>query len=262
MNISQLHKKVFPDHDDFDDLVFEKRNKEYGAYFLRRQYKKSLTNALIISTVLFIILSLYLFFISIEKPKRLESLYAYAEFSDLAIPNETLPKPLQSSAPPQRIESSFVVIDDKTVPVDKKKLNLSDNLIVDSVKNTVDSLLNSRGIKGNGDSLSNGDGTFYFNVEQMPEFPGGKKGLLRYIQKNTQYPPIAVRKKIFGTVMVRFCITSKGTIDKVSVVKGVAQILDNEAVRVIKAMPNWKPGVHSGICVNDWFFQPINFAPI
>jgi periplasmic protein TonB len=262
MDISKLHKNIFPDHDDFDNLVFEKRNKEYGAYFLRKQYKKSLTNALIISSVLFIILSLFLFFTSIEKQKRPENSYVYAEFSDLAIPNETLPKPLQSSAPPQKDQSNFVVIDDKTVPVDKNKLNLSDNLIVDSVKNTVDSLLNSRGTRGNGDSLSNGDGTFYFNVEQMPEFPGGKKGLLRYIQKNTQYPPIAVRKKIFGTVMVRFCITSKGTIDKVSVVKGVAPMLDDEAVRVIKAMPNWKPGIHSGMCVNVWFFQPINFAPI
>jgi protein TonB len=97
-------------------------------------------------------------------------------------------------------------------------------------------------------------------VEEMPMFPGGDPALLAYIAANTQYPEIAKENNIQGKVIVRFCVTSKGGVNQVSVLKGVDPELDKEAIRVVTTLPTFKPGKQGGKPVPVWYMVPIAFT--
>ena len=79
-------------------------------------------------------------------------------------------------------------------------------------------------------------------VEESPEYPGGMKELMKFIQENIRYPKSAAKKGIEGRVICQFTVTKDGSIENVIVVRGLHKSLDKEAVRVIKKMPKWKPG--------------------
>jgi TonB family protein len=95
----------------------------------------------------------------------------------------------------------------------------------------------------------------------MPEFPGGDAGLLEFISKNTRYPEDAKTKGITGKVIVRFAVETDGSVDKVSVLKGVNPQLDAEAFRVVSSLPKFaKPGLIKDKPVAVWYMVPINFT--
>ncbi len=104
------------------------------------------------------------------------------------------------------------------------------------------------------------EGAPFVVVEEMPQFPGGDSLLLDYIAKNTKYPDEEKDRGIQGRVIVRFCITSKGSIDRVTVLKGVSPALDAEAIRVVSTLPEFKPGKQGGEPVDVWYMVPITFA--
>jgi TonB family protein len=104
------------------------------------------------------------------------------------------------------------------------------------------------------------DDTPFVVVEEMPEFPGGDSLLLNYISQNTKYPETAKAKKIEGRVIVRFCVTKVGTVDKISILKGVDPEIDTEAIRVVGTLPKFKPGRQGGKDVSVWYMVPITFA--
>ncbi len=104
------------------------------------------------------------------------------------------------------------------------------------------------------------DEEFFMVVENMPEFPGGDLGLMKYIQKNVKYPPIAKEYNITGKVYVSFIVDKIGSVTNVKVVRGVDKNLDAEAVRVIKSLPKYKPGKQRGKAVKVMFTVPINFT--
>lgn len=97
-------------------------------------------------------------------------------------------------------------------------------------------------------------------VDQMPRFPGGEIELLKYIGEHTQYPETAKEQNIQGKVIIRFCVTSKGGISRISVLRGVAPELNQEAVRVVETLPDFEPGKQGGIAVPVWYMVPITFA--
>lgn len=96
-------------------------------------------------------------------------------------------------------------------------------------------------------------------VEQMPEFPGGMKEMLNFLQANVKYPKSAEEKKIQGRVIVQFVVEKDGTPTEFNVVRSVDPDLDAEAVRVMKAMPKWKPGMQRGQAVRVKFTVPVTF---
>jgi len=104
------------------------------------------------------------------------------------------------------------------------------------------------------------DDEFFMVVENMPEFPGGDLGLMRYIQKNVKYPAIAKEYNITGKVFVSFIVDKSGSVTNVKVVRGVDKNLDAEAVRVVKSLPKYKPGKQRGKAVRVMFTIPINFT--
>jgi TonB family protein len=99
----------------------------------------------------------------------------------------------------------------------------------------------------------------FVSVEEMPVFPGGDVALLKYIGENTKYPELAKKNNIQGRVIIRFCISSKGNINQVSVIKGVDPELDAEAIRVVKTLPVFEPGKQGGKPVPVWYMVPITF---
>tara|TARA_B100001540_G_C15675234_1_gene582087 strand:+ start:352 stop:1005 length:654 start_codon:yes stop_codon:yes gene_type:complete len=104
------------------------------------------------------------------------------------------------------------------------------------------------------------DEEFFMVVENMPEFPGGDLGLMKYIQKNVKYPPIAKEYNITGKVYVSFIVDKTGNVTNVKIVRGVDKNLDAEALRVVKSLPKYKPGKQRGKPVRVMFTIPINFT--
>ena len=103
------------------------------------------------------------------------------------------------------------------------------------------------------------ENTVFFIVEEMPEFPGGEEGLLKFVTENTKYPEVAKEKKIQGKVYVQFVINRDGNVEDVKLAKGVDPLLDEAAMNIVKSMPQWKPGKQRGQYVKVSFTIPINF---
>ena len=97
-------------------------------------------------------------------------------------------------------------------------------------------------------------------VEQIPEFPGGIVQFMKWITHNLRYPPQAQQQKIQGKVIVSFIINKDGSISAPTIVQSVDPLLDHEAMRVIKMMPRWKPGIENGKPCRTMFAIPINFV--
>ena len=101
---------------------------------------------------------------------------------------------------------------------------------------------------------------YFLTVENMPIFPGGDLGLMKYIQKNVKYPAIAKEYNITGKVYISFIVDKTGSVTNIKVVRGVDKSLDDEAVRVIKSLPKYKPGKQRGKAVRVMFTVPIRFT--
>ena len=94
----------------------------------------------------------------------------------------------------------------------------------------------------------------------MPNYPGGTDALMHYLRTTVRYPVVAVEKGEQGRVVVKFVITKNGEIANVDIRDGVTEALNNEAIRVVEAMPNWVPGKHEGEAVNVVYYLPVKFA--
>jgi TonB family protein len=99
----------------------------------------------------------------------------------------------------------------------------------------------------------------FMTVEQMPSFPGGEQAMMKYIGDNLKYPVVAQEGGIQGRVTVRFIISATGKISDIDLIRGISSECDQEAMRVIKAMPNWTPGKQNGKSVPVYFTLPIVF---
>ena len=99
----------------------------------------------------------------------------------------------------------------------------------------------------------------YMVCDQMPMYPGGMQELMKFLQKNIQYPQDAEEKGIQGRVIVQFVVEKDGSIKDIKVVRGIDPSLDKEALRVINAMPKWEPGKHKGEAVSVKYTVPVNF---
>ena len=98
-----------------------------------------------------------------------------------------------------------------------------------------------------------------FSLDVMPEFPGGNSSLLKWIAENVKYPTVAIENGIDGLVSCSFVVNVDGTITDVKILRSRDALLDKEAVRVIKQMPNWKPGVMQGRNMRVRYSVPVRF---
>jgi protein TonB len=246
---------------DFDDIVFEIRNKEYGAYILRKKYNNTLVVSLLSGIMITgtAIITPYLNAKADEGRAKSAERHVEIKMVNLDQPNEKvvpppLPPPpadavqLQKYVPPQVVDS--------IKPEDVKQLMTADQAQAEVINKDVVEVVQQ--VKEEVQEAETEPEPFVV-VEEMPSFPGGSSELLKYLSEHTQYPEIAQENNIQGKVIVRFCVTSKGGIDQVSVYKGVDPELDRKAIRVVKALPPFKPGKQGGRPVPVWYTVPIIF---
>jgi TonB family protein len=109
------------------------------------------------------------------------------------------------------------------------------------------------------DTIDEYDIICYCIIDIIATFPGGHKALMNWLSENINYPIVAQENSIQGRVVVQFVVLADGSIDSIKIAKSVHPSLDNEAIRLVKSMPRWKPAERSGNKVNSRFTLPIVF---
>jgi protein TonB len=251
---------------DFDDLLFEKRNKSYGAYQLRKRYNSVLIAGLIMASVFMSSVIVLPFVLTPNNDKVLRggNKYVQVQMQNFeAPPDEILVPPAPPPPEAVRIMETEkyvppVVVD--TISATEPKLAANDELMTQT-SNEIVPLTGT----GTGEDLLGGEGgsggdEFFFQVEIMPSFRGGDISKFReWVGKRTSYPQSAIDNKIRGTVFLTFIVEKDGSVSNVTVVKGVDPLLDKEAVKAISESPKWAPGLQRGQPVRVRFSIPLNF---
>jgi periplasmic protein TonB len=247
---------------DFNDIIFENRSRGYGAYMLRKNYNRNVVLSLLIGIVIMAgtIITPYFSAKALENRQKRAERQVEIKMEDLDQPNETVAPPPPPPPPPaeivQQVRYLPPTVVDSVKPEENVQLMTADEAQVE-VKNeeVVDIIQEVKEEVREEDT----EPEPFIVVEEMPVPPGGASGLLKYIADNLRYPQVAQENNIQGKVIVRFCVTSKGGVDLVSILKGVDPALDGEAMRVVKTIPAFKPGKQGGKPVPVWFTVPIIF---
>ncbi|NTW33245.1 MAG: energy transducer TonB [Bacteroidetes bacterium] len=246
----------------FDDIIFEKKNKAYGAYFLRRRYFKSLSYGVCMSLII-LFSAAFIAFIKSPNINDLANSELNQEIADYEQYNflKNIDTLLVNTPPPKKkvakLADNFIVIKDSIKPdSDTIKIVKLPDKELDNMEN--DSLATSDTSKA-GSVNGTEDGVIFTKVDFLPEFPGGFSALYLYFKNQIKYPEEARKKKIKGVVKIEFVINKSGEIEKIKIKQGVNILLDNEAIRVVKSFPKWKPAMRNGKAVNFLLVAPINF---
>jgi protein TonB len=251
-------KKKYP---SLDDIVFENRNKEYGAYDIRRRYSRTMSLSILIGIIVVLTAAIvpYIRAKNIAQVKQRDANEVIAEMANDLQQEEAAPPPPPPPPPPE--EQQTVVKYVAPVGVDTIKPDEASQFMTadDVVETVVDAEVVEVIEQVQEEIQEEAPQEVFVVVEEMPSFPGGDVELFKFIYDNIKYPELAKENNIQGKVILRFCVTYKGTVDQVSIVRGVDPSLDNEAIRVIKMLPLWKPGKQGGKPVNVWYSVPINF---
>jgi periplasmic protein TonB len=259
------------------DLVFATKNKEYGAYILRKLYDKHVSIALLAAIILFSLFVSSPLIVKYFTPKEapVQILKKTVDVSTLGEP----PSIDKNQAPPPKVEAPppLTTTIKFLPPVIKKDAEVAEEYIPTQAElKNVDVGKKTQEGDPNGvnydlieveqtkkvvveEKKAAPKAEVYTFVEVMPTFPGGDEALLSYLASNIKYPEIAKRASVEGRVIVQFIVSKSGAISEVNVVKGIGAGCDEEAIRVIKGMPGWKPGKQNGMPVNVKISVPINF---
>jgi protein TonB len=251
---------------DFDDLLFQSRNKDYGAYQLRKRYNSVVITGILISSLAVSLAVILPFVLTRHTDNVLMGNRGYIQVNmeNLEPPKEEIYVP-PSPPPPQAVHVEEIVryvppmVVDSVPPLEKSQLSTDDYL-----NQTTNEKVDITGT-GSGDNLMSGqDGSEtdepFFLVEVMPSFKGGGIEKFReWVSKRTSFPQAAIDKKIRGTVFLTFIVEKDGSVSNVTVVKGVNPLLDDAAVKAISESPKWTPGLQRGEPVRVRYSIPLNF---
>ena len=259
-----------------DDIVFEGRNKGYGAYVLRGLYQRNVTRALIIATAIFALLVFFPLIAQFlkdrlpkdDKKNLQENVLMEAPPLDDTKPPPPPPPPEAPPPPPPKLTTIKF-----TPPVIAKDEEVKKEEVPDQ-EELKDKTVATVTVKGNTDApdLSDlsGDGDkvveevvenkVYTYVEQMPELPGGGGlgAIVNAIQKSVRYPRMAQANGVEGKVFASFTVNENGDVSDVKIVKGING-LDEETVRAIKTLPKFRPGKQNGRAVRVSFTVPVTY---
>ena len=272
------------------DLVFEGRNKSYGAYDLRSKAGRRHLYAIIDILVGIAVIAGLIFTYTKAKEAIQASLAtdteAVTELSELkkdevkkdepkVQKQEEQPKQEQLQKVAVRASVGFTVPDIVDKVDESKKVKNQDELNRSNIavavadyagdangKGTIDDLLKGQEAGGSvaQTAQKEEEAPIYSVVEQQAQFPGGEAALLAYVAKNIKYPAIAVEQEIQGTVQLRFVVEANGSIGDVQVIKSLESHCDKEAIRVVKSLPRFIPGKQQGRPVRVWFTLPVRYS--
>ena len=266
----------------WSDIMFENRNKEYGAYVLRRQTTARNIKSIVAVLIIFALVMVYMV---------AKNAYDDYQAKHQAQTQVTELTALQEQKKEAKVERKEVVKQEKveqvvekvkssikfTAPVIKK----DDEVRPEDEMKSQDEIMNSKVAVGFANVIGNDESgevlkakemiinepvkpkeeenKVFDVVEQMPSFPGGMAALMAYLQKSIKYPPVAEENGIQGRVVCTFVVERDGSVTDVRVAKSVDPSLDKEAVRVVSAMPKWIPGKQNGQSVRVKYPLPVTF---
>ncbi len=247
---------------EFDEIVFETRNKEYGAYKLRKKYNRNVLIAMLIAIAVIstAVITPYLNAKALESKHKRAERQVEIKLENLDNPAETVVPPPPPPPPPADVvqQAKYVppVVVDSVKPEDNVQLMTADQAQVEVKNEEVVEVVPQ--VKEEVQEEESEPEPF-FVVEEPPMYPGGDEALLRYIGDHVVYPDVARENNIQGRVIIKFCVTPSGGVDQISILKGVDPELDAEVVRVVKTLPRFKPGKQGGKPVSVWYTVPIYF---
>ena len=246
----------------FDDIVFEHRNKEYGAYSIRKKYNRTVLWAMLVGIIVLgsVIITPYVMASVSERRIKKEEKAVEAIMENLDQPNQELPPP---PPPPPPVEAQAQVRYVAPVIVDSVKNEDKQALAtVDEVKETTtdDAVVEVvEAVKEEVQEVKEEE--VFLVVEEMPSFGSGDTNDFRsWVNSNMKYPEVAAENGIQGRVYIQFVVEADGRLTNVRVIRGVDPALDKEAVRVISNSPKWNPGKQRGKPVRVSYTFPITFV--
>ncbi len=270
------------------DLVFEGKNKDFGAYQLRTNSVKRHNKAVIYTLIGLVIIGAAIF-----STLKIQQIIAERQLKDAAeqenVTVDLTPKEQPKEEQQQKLEEEKPEIKKEEVlqSVKVTELNIvEDNQVKkeDEIKSQ-DELKNEDkafGQQNNDEGVTDRNLTktlknevvveevkpvekkvekeeVFRSVEQMPTFPGGDAALMKYLSSHLQYPTMAQENGVQGTVIVQFVVTKTGAVGEVKVARSVDRDLDKEAVRFCKSLPKFVPGRQNGQPVSVWYTLPVKF---
>lgn len=259
--------------DEWIDLIFNEKNKDYGAYQLRKRSSVRHLIALIISVFVFLLVSALPAILRQITPEKSEKDVRVRVMSDLNMekppppPNEDV---LKEIPPPPKLRNTIkftppVIKPDQEVAEEDEPKMQKEVIEEKSAIGTVDFDKGTDEIeapiaKENAEIAGEGTEEKPFTVvEQMPQYPGGETEMYKFIMNNLKYPAKASEAGIQGKVILNFVVGKDGKITNIKVVRGIGFGCDEEAVRVLQKMPSWNPGKMGGRPVPVYFTFPITF---
>ena len=273
---------------EWRDLVFANKNKEFGAYELRRQSDRRHNMEALFTLVGLIIVFILLLAYSKYSDYRAEQdalalkeqreKMAAAELLQQEEEPEPEPEPEDTKVEieipeiPEEVLATVQVTQIAIVDADKVQNEVMD-MEEQKEDNTARGVVNQEGsddvdkfkavqeqvVVKEPEPEKPKEEEIFVAVEQQAEFPGGQPALMKWLQQNIRYPEAAQQNDIQGRVVVKFVVEKDGSIGQAQIIRGVDKDLDREALRVVNKMPKWQPGKNNGVAVRSYFTLPVSF---
>ena len=269
------------------DLVFEGKNKDFGAYVIRTESPKR-HNMAVLWTLIGAVAVAALAFGLVKANQYLEErrlanaqdqtavLIDMSQEAEEPEPEQQRVEPEKPEVLPEEVLKSVkvtelqIVEDEKVKKEDEIKtqdelketetaFGQKDNEKGTEDRNVTKTLKDEVVVEKKEEKPKEVKEEVFRSVEQMPQFPGGEAALMKYLQSHINYPPMAAENTVQGRVVVQFVVDKTGKVGEVKVVRSVDKDLDKEAVRVCKSLPKFTPGRQNGQAVSVWYTLPVTF---
>ena len=281
-----MAKEVDLSSRDWCDLVFEGKNKDFGAYVIRTESAKRHNKAVLWTIIGAIIFGLLAFgFVKANQYLEERRLAAQGEQEEVLIDmsqEAEEPEPENERVEPEKpilkeevlqsvkVTELAIVEDEKVKKEDEIKtqdelketetaFGQKDNEKGTEDRNVTKTLKDEVVVEKPVEKPKEVKEEVFRSVEQMPQFPGGEAALMKYLSSHINYPPMAAENNIQGRVVVQFVVDKTGRVGEVKVVRSVDKDLDKEAVRVCRSLPKFTPGRQNGQAVSVWYTLPVTF---
>ncbi len=282
-----MAKEVDLSSREWCDLVFEGKNKDFGAYVIRTDSPKRHNRAVLWTIIGAIVFGLLAFgFVKANQYLEERRLAEQGEQEEVLIDmsqdaeepeqeEQRLEQPKPEVLPEEVLKSVKVtelqiVEDDKVKKEDEIKtqdelketetaFGQKDNEKGTEDRNITKTLKDEVVVEKKEEKPKEVKEEIFRSVEQMPQFPGGDAALMKFLQSHINYPPMAAENNVQGKVILQFVVEKDGKVGEVKVARSVDKDLDREAIRVVKTLPRFTPGRQNGQPVRVWYTLPVTF---
>ena len=268
------------------DLVFEGKNKDFGAYVIRTEsterHNKAVLWTLIGAIIFGLITFAYVKANQYLEERRLADMIEQKVVPGEFAPEDEEPEPEKEILEPEKPEVIEDVLSSVKVTelqiVEDDQVRPEDEILSQDEKEASDKVFSQTNVDNGQDDRMNFQTAVnevvvekpvetpkevtqevFTSVEQMPQFPGGDEALMKFLSSHINYPPMAAENNVQGKVILQFVVGKDGRVGEVKIARSVDKDLDKEAMRVVKSLPKFIPGRQNGQAVPVWYSLPVSF---